>query len=214
MLIFLVTVHGQRQGAEFHGTAVRVCNIGRKILFPNGGYHVGKAGIQPDVIGFCQRGGGLFPVYPRLKAEFLCQDGGNSGETAVNGLKGRLGFCGHCVFESFVIGVQRVQLILCPGYEIISPGKHLAKGADRSGNMLDAVQNHSVFIAENNIAVFSHDFNYQGLLTQITHFVQMFYVDSDNAFQARLGNARNSPVLQMLAQEHTEIGRRYGAGLI
>ena len=46
----------------------------------------------------------------------------------------------------------------------------------RQGYVLDAVQDHILVVAENDIAVFAHDLNDQLPLAQIAQFIEMFNV--------------------------------------
>ena len=72
--------------------------------------------------------------------------------------------------------------------------------------MFDTIKNHPVFIAENNIAVFSHQFDNKIFLTWIAKFIQMFQLKFYNTLQARLRYTSNSRTAQMLAKKHTKIG--------
>ncbi len=109
---------------------------------------------------------------------------------------------------------QGVQLVLGMGHEIGLAGQHLPETADQAGHMFDTVQDHAVFIAEDDVAVFSHDLYNQCFMPQIPHLVQMLHIYMNNAFQSRLGDGGNAPVLQMLSQQHAEARGRHGAGLV
>ena len=98
------------------------------------------------------------------------------------------------------------------GDEIRSAGQYFPDGADHPGHMFDTVYNGIPIVTEDNIAVFSHNFNEQRLLAQITQFIQMFYINTDDAFQTRLSDSKDLPVLDIFAQQHTEIGGSHGAG--
>ena len=47
--------------------------------------------------------------------------------------------------------------------------------------MLDAVDYGAVLIAKDNIGMFSHQFNDKGFVTEIPHFIQVFYLQMDDA---------------------------------
>ena len=100
------------------------------------------------------------------------------------------------------------------GDEIILAGKHLPDGADHTGNVLDAVDDYVIFIAEDNIAVFAHQLYDELFGSQIPHFVQMLDSEIQNPFHARLCDGENPSVLDVLAQQHAEIGGCHGAGFI
>ena len=122
-------------------------------------------------------------------------------------------FC-DALLEKSEICLQGIQLVLGMGNKIGFSRKHLPDRGNSSGNPFDAVDNHIIFIAENNIAVFSHDFHDKFFLAKVAHLVQMFYLDMDNTLQTGLGDTCNTSVLQMLAQEHTKIGRSHRTGLV
>lgn len=54
--------------------------------------------------------------------------------------------------------------------------------------MLDAVQDHSLVITENNIAVLSHQLYHQEFAAEIAHIVEMLDLKGEYPFQARLGD--------------------------
>ena len=111
-------------------------------------------------------------------------------------------------------GVISFQLILGICHKIRFARQHLAEGADSGGDSLDTVDNHAIVVAEDDVAVLPHDFDNKGLVTQVSHLVQMFYFDMDDSFQPGLGNLRNPAVLQMLSKEHAEVRCSHGAGLV
>ena len=75
--------------------------------------------------------------------------------------------------------------------------------------MFDTVDDHSLFIAENNIAVFAHDLNDQGFAAQISKFIQVLDLEADDPLQGRLGNAYDAAICNMFSQKHTEIRRSH-----
>ena len=100
------------------------------------------------------------------------------------------------------------------GDEVGTPRQDFPDAADSGGDMLDTVDDGIVVITEDQITVFAHQLHDQRLVTQIPHFVEMLDIDMHNSFQARLGDVHNTAVLQVLAQKHTEVGGRHGAGFI
>ena len=58
---------------------------------------------------------------------------------------------------------EGVKLVHGVGDKVFPPGQYLPHGTHLRGNMLDAVYNPALLIAENNIAVLSHDFHNQCL---------------------------------------------------
>ena len=82
------------------------------------------------------------------------------------------------------------------------------------GDVFDAVDDGLIFIAENNIAVFSHQFQNQILAPQISHIVIVLDLKVDNPLQLRLPDPQDLSVSHMLAQQHTEIGGGERPGLV
>ncbi len=89
---------------------------------------------------------------------------------------------------------EGILLVLCLRNEIFPARQNFPHRADYAGNVLDTVDDR-IFIAENEIAVLSHNFNNERFLTQVAHFVQMFQADSNDPFQSRLGDIQNSRIL-------------------
>ena len=80
--------------------------------------------------------------------------------------------------------------------------------------MFDAVNNFSITVTENDIAVFSHQLYNQRFLAEIAHFIQMFNIKVNDTFHMRLVNLYDPSVCNMLAQHHTEVWRGHRAWFI
>ena len=93
-------------------------------------------------------------------------------------------------------------------------GQNLADRADQTGNVLDTIQYFVVLIAEDDVAVLSHDFDDQLFAAQITQLIQVFQFKNDDSFQTRLGNGDDTRILDMLSKQHTEIRRGHGTWFI
>ena len=93
-------------------------------------------------------------------------------------------------------------------------GQNLADRADQTGNMLDTVQYFVVLIAEDDVAVLSHDFDDQLFAAQITQLIEVFQFENDDSFQTRLGNGDDTRILDMLSKQHAEVWCGHGAWLI
>ena len=63
--------------------------------------------------------------------------------------------------------------------KVISARKYFSDRTHLRRYMLDAVQDPSGLIAENDIAVLAHDFNDQCLLADITELIQMLKLNVD-----------------------------------
>ena len=81
---------------------------------------------------------------------------------------------------------ERIPFALGFGNEIIPSGKHLAHRAHMGGNMLDAVQDHALVIAENNVAVLAHELDDEFFAAGISKLVQMLQMKFHHALHIRL----------------------------
>ena len=80
--------------------------------------------------------------------------------------------------------------------------------------MFDTVNNFSVTVTENDIAVFSHQLYDQGFLAEIAHFIQMFNIKVNDTLHMRLVNLYDPAIGNMLAQYHAEVWRSHRAWFI
>ena len=62
---------------------------------------------------------------------------------------------------------ERVQLVLGVWNKVGTAGKNFADGAYVAGYVLDAVQDHTLVIAENNVAVLAHQLHDQNLVAYV-----------------------------------------------
>ena len=72
------------------------------------------------------------------------------------------------------INVERIFLFLCRRIYIRSSRQHFPHRTYLMGNMLDAVNDRTICICKNDIAVLSHDLNDQLLPAQVTHLIEVF----------------------------------------
>ena len=92
--------------------------------------------------------------------------------------------------------------------------QNLAHGADLHGDMFDTVEDRAVRAAENDIAVFSHQFDDKQLAAEVTHLVQMFDLKMNTAFQTRLADGHDASASDVLAKQHAEIRGSHGSLLV
>ena len=96
---------------------------------------------------------------------------------------------------------DRKRILLLPGVgdKIISPREDLPDGAYLSRDMLDAVKDHVILIAENDIAVFSHELDHDELSSEVAHLIEMLDLDPDDPLQSWLGHGDDPAVCDMLS---------------
>ena len=150
---------------------------------------------------------GNAPVNICPMADFLRHQGTDSGNACVDRFgsgkrsgKNLLTEGGFCKFKG-------IFLFLRCGNKVCSAGKNFSHRAHVGRYVFDTVQNLIVFIAEDNIAVFSHNLHNQIFCAEIAQFVQVFYSKTNDSFHSRLGDGDDPPAANMLSQQHTEIRR-------
>ena len=72
--------------------------------------------------------------------------------------------------------------------------------------MLDAVQDHTLVIAENNVAVLAHQLHDQNLVADISKLVQMLQLKFHHTLQSRLPDACDPGAADVFAEQHAEVG--------
>ena len=102
---------------------------------------------------------------------------------------------------------QRVRFLLCVRKKIISSRKNLTDRTHMRRNVLDTVEDHAVFVAEDDVAVLAHQFYDQELLTGIAHLIAVFQLKFYNTFHAGLADTADAGTADMLAEKHTEVRR-------
>ena len=114
---------------------------------------------------FTERICGKVPVYSCAAADFICHHRAYSGVRTVDSFADRFRFGVNCLIECFLGRLFWVLLLRRFRDKIGSSGKHFAHRADICADMFDAVNNCEVFFAENNVAVFSHQFHNEKFVT-------------------------------------------------
>ena len=79
--------------------------------------------------------------------------------------------------------------------------------------MLDAVNDRAVGAAENNVTVFSHQFHDQCFLAQITHFIEVLDIKTNDTFHVRLVIFMIRPFAMCLRNSIQKFGAVSGLGL-
>ena len=110
-------------------------------------------------------------------AQLLRQYRRDTGEASVDRLEDRLGLGGKRFTERILIAGKGIQLVLCMGDEVRLAGQDLSYTADRSGYVLDAVDDHIIVVTEDQVTVLAHQLHDQRLVTQIPHLVEMLDID-------------------------------------
>ena len=71
--------------------------------------------------------------------------------------------------------------------------------------MFDTVDDLTLIVTENDIAVFSHDLNNQVFPAEVAKFVEMFNRKMNDTLKSRLPDINNAAATDMFAQKHTEV---------
>ena len=94
---------------------------------------------------------------------------------------------------------KRIFLLTGVGDKIVSARENFPDGAYLSRDMLDAVKDHVILIAEDDIAVFSHELDHDELSSEVAHLIKMFHLDPDDPLQPRLGDRDDPAIGDMLS---------------
>ena len=164
-------VTGQGQGSVFCRAFFIKDNGRSKTPFLYILHHQGKSVVKVQKFCFRQFRGAVIRINACQVAYFLSHNGTDACEMVVQGFLNGHGGGTHCLAEGFLCDRKRIFLGNGLGDEIGSPRQHLADRADLSGHMLDAVNDGAVLLAENDVAVLSHDFHNQFFAAQVPHLV-------------------------------------------
>ena len=170
-LLGLVRVHADREGRELQRHILIVQDDGLIIVIFQPSHKTVEGVIQTQQIRVIQGGGGLIPVELCLIADFLGHERADARIALVNrAVYGRRAgvYAGE---EGIFFDGEWILFALLGGDEVGSAGKHFPHGAHLGGDVLDAVDDDIVFIAENNIAVFAHQLHIQIFYAGIAHFI-------------------------------------------
>ena len=72
------------------------------------------------------------------------------------------------------------------------------------GNPFDGIQNLVVFVSENQVTVFAHDFQNQVFHSHVAHFVGRFHFDDDDTLEIGLADIDDFTAGNVFAQYHAE----------
>ena len=72
-------------------------------------------------------------------------------------------------------------------------------------DMLDAVQDHSFFVTEDDVAVFAHQLHDQTLSAGITQLIKMLQLKFYNTLHSRLLYIQDTGASDVLSEKHAEV---------
>ena len=100
---------------------------------------------------------------------------------------------------------QRIFFIPGIGNEIFSPGKNLTDRAHMGRDMLDAVQDHSLFVTEDDVAVLAHQLHDQTLSAGIPQLIKMLQLKFHHTLHSGLLYIQDAGTSDVLSEKHAEI---------
>ena len=80
--------------------------------------------------------------------------------------------------------------------------------------MFDTVNDLTLIVTENDIAVLSHNFNDQVFPAKVTKFVEMFNRKMNDTLKSRLPDINNAAAADMFTKKHTEVWGSHRTWLI
>ena len=100
------------------------------------------------------------------------------------------------------------------GNEVGPTRQHLPDRTDCQGYVLDAVEDCTVLLGENQVAVLAHQLHDQGLAAEIPHFIQMLDMKMENSLERGLGDRDDAPAAQVLSKQHAKARCGHGCRFI
>ena len=100
---------------------------------------------------------------------------------------------------------QRIFFIPGIGNEIFSSGKNLSYTADRSGYVLDAVDDHIIVVTEDQVTVLAHQLHDQTLSAGIPQLIKMLQLKFHHALHSRLLHIKDTGASDVLSEKHAEV---------
>ena len=157
----------------------------------------------------------LICIHPGPVCQFGCNKRTDTGKCCIDRFADGHRFCFNGIADLCGIHSHGIEFVLlCGRNKIRAARKHFAQGTYGGRDMLDAGDYGAVLIAKDNIGMFSHQFNDKGFVTEIPHFIQVFYLQMDDALHMGLGNAYDPPICDMFAQNHTKCRCLQGTCLV
>ena len=98
--------------------------------------------------------------------------------------------------------------------EILSSRKNFPDRTHLCRYMFDTVNDLTLIVTENNIAVFSHDLDDQIFPAEVTKFIEMFNCKMNNTLKSRLPDINNAAAADMFTKKHTEVWSSHRTWLI
>ena len=100
---------------------------------------------------------------------------------------------------------QRIFFIPGIGNEIFSSGKNLTDRAHMGRDVFDAVQDHSLFVTEDDVAVLAHQLHDQTLSAGIPQLIKMLQLKFHHTLHSRLLYIKDAGASDVLSEKHAEI---------
>ena len=170
-LLGLVRVHTDGEGRELQ-RHILIVQDDRLIIIVFQQFHKPVEGVvQPRQILRGKSRGGLIPVDACPVADLLGHEGADARIALVNRAVYGHRAGAYAGKEGIFFDGERILFALLGGDKVGSAGKYFPHGAHLGGDVLDAVDDDIVFIAENNIAVFAHQLHIQIFYAGIAHFI-------------------------------------------
>ena len=93
--------------------------------------------------------------------------------------------------------------------------QYLSYGTHYRSNMFNTVDYHIVVVRKNNIAVFTHQFNYKMLDFYVAKFIKMLNFKINDSLKSRLCYTDNSSIINMFFLSNIQkLGAVIGLGLL
>ena len=171
LTVIFRTILGEWENSIFYRFIIPVNNARSKIfllhLFNQSMERIIKMCCFIFVKGLCR----ITSVNGSAIADFFRNQRTDSSQCCIDCLCNVTRLFTYRFFKSFFCNRQRILFFLCLRKKIISSRKNFPDRTHMGRNMPDTVKDHPVLITEDDVAVFSHQFNNQIFFTWIAQFV-------------------------------------------
>ena len=138
-------------------------------------------------------------------ADLLSHYRAHTGEGSIKGFGNVYRFFADMSGKFFLGNCQRIFFIPGIWNEIFSSWKDFTDRTHMGRDMFDTVQDHTFFIAEDDVAVFAHQLHDQALPAGVAKFIEVLQLKFHHTLHSRLFYIQDSGASDMLSKKHTEV---------
>ena len=170
-LEFSALIAGKGNTGKFYGFLIVGYHIGRKVSFFYIFHKPYHSMTQMGQLWLCQVGGRQVSINRCQMAQFHTHDRAEAGEFLINCFLDWRSGRKKQISQSCFRYLERVTFFHSLGNKVRTSRQYFPDRTELGGNMFDTVQNRSIFPAEDNVTVFSHNLHHQFFAAEIPKFI-------------------------------------------